>query len=134
MIRNCLSNVDTLIKEHFQGKGRLLVKLLVGQALLIGVLTFFCLTRPGGEDIQAQANLVVDQDAIRNADGDIKVTAEVIIAPANPTLIRRSPTMSLATSSTTNSSLSQFSWSVSVASSSTSSLDLFCWPSIWSSS
>ena len=84
MIRNCLSNVDTLIKEHFRGKGRLLVKLLVGQALLIGVLTFFCLTRPGGEDIQAQANLVVDQDAIRNADGNIKVTAEVIIIPSKP--------------------------------------------------
>ena len=52
-----------MIKENFRGKGRLLVKLLVGQALLIGVLTFLCLIRPGGEDIQAQANRVVDQDA-----------------------------------------------------------------------
>ena len=82
MIRDYLSNVDVLIKEHFQGKGRLLVKLLVGQALLIGFLTFFCLTRPDEEIIQAQANLVVDEDAIRNADGDIKVTAEVIITPS----------------------------------------------------
>ena len=82
MIRDYLNNVDVLIKEHFQGKGRLLVKLLVGQALLIGFLTFFCLTRPDEEIIQAQANLVVDEDAIRNADGDIKVTAEVIITPS----------------------------------------------------
>ena len=39
---------------------------------------------PGGDDIQAQANLVLDQDAIRNADGNIKATAEVIIIPSKP--------------------------------------------------
>ena len=57
MIRNILSDADSLIKEHFRGKGRLLVKLLVFQAFLIGVLTFLCLTRPCEDDIQSQANL-----------------------------------------------------------------------------
>ena len=69
MFRNLLSDADTLIKEHFRDKGRLLVKLLVFQSILIGVLTFLCLTRPGGEDIQAQTNLMINQDAIRSADG-----------------------------------------------------------------
>ena len=84
MIREQLSEVDTMIKDYFQGNGRILVKVLVCQALLIGVLTFLCLIRPGGEDIQAQANLVLDQDAIHNADGNIKATAEVIIIPSKP--------------------------------------------------
>ena len=84
MIREQLSEVDTMIKDYFQGNGRILVKVLVCQALLIGVLTFLCLIRPGGEDIQAQANLVLDQDAIRDADGNIKATAEVIIIPSKP--------------------------------------------------
>ena len=46
MIREQLSEVDTMIKDYFQGNGRILVKVLVCQALLIGVLTF--LWRPGG--------------------------------------------------------------------------------------
>ena len=48
MIREQLSEVDTMIKDYFQGNGRILVKVLVCQALLIGVLTFLCLIRPGG--------------------------------------------------------------------------------------
>ena len=93
-----------MIKDYFRGNGRLLVKLLVCQALLIGVLTFLCLIRPGGEDIQAQANLVLDQDAIRDADGNIKATAEVIIIPSKP---NSSLITSLATFSTSRSSLPQ---------------------------
>ena len=45
MIGKYFSNVDSLIKKHFRKKRPLLVKILVGQALLIGLLTFFCLTR-----------------------------------------------------------------------------------------
>ena len=40
-----MSNVDSLIKKYFRKKRSLLVMILVGQALLIGLMTFFCLTR-----------------------------------------------------------------------------------------
>merc|ERR1712142_656160 len=45
MSKISVSNLSSRIKEYFRGKGSLLVKILVGQALLIGILTFFYLTR-----------------------------------------------------------------------------------------
>ena len=70
--------------EYFRGKGHLLVKLLVGQTILIGVLTFFCLALPGDDDFQAQPKHVIDQDAFLNTDNNIKATAKVNIVSSIP--------------------------------------------------
>ena len=50
MIRKNLNKVDSLIKKYFRKKRSLLVMILVGQALLIGLLTFICLTRDGSDN------------------------------------------------------------------------------------
>ena len=50
MTKISVSNLNNRIKEYFRGKGSLLVKILVGQALLIGILTFFCLTRENSDN------------------------------------------------------------------------------------
>ena len=49
MIGKYLKKADSLVKDFFHGKGSLLVKILVGQALLILLLTFFCLTRDSSD-------------------------------------------------------------------------------------
>ena len=50
MTKISVSKLNNRIKEYFRGKGSLLVKILVGQALLIGILTFFCLTRENSDN------------------------------------------------------------------------------------
>merc|ERR1712142_986207 len=50
MTKISVSNLNSRIKEYFRGKGSLLVKILVGQALLIGILTFFYLTRDNSDN------------------------------------------------------------------------------------
>ena len=49
MIGKYLKKADSLVKDFFHGEGSLLVKILVGQALLILLLTFFCLTRDSSD-------------------------------------------------------------------------------------
>ena len=62
MIGKFLRNVDSLIKKQFRKKRSLLPMILLGQALLIGLLTFFCLTRDSRDTIlvcQASQSMIV---------------------------------------------------------------------------
>ena len=56
MIGKHVRNVDSLINKHFREKRPLLIMILAGQALLIGLLTFFCLTKDGSDYCQAEAS------------------------------------------------------------------------------
>ena len=69
MIGKYLSNVDSLIKKYFRKKRSLLVMILVGQALLIGLMTFFCLTRDSSDTIQvcgASQSMILVWDFFKN--------------------------------------------------------------------
>ena len=52
MIGKYVSNVDSLIKKYFRKKRPLLVMILVGQAFLIGLLTFLCFTKDSSDNMQ----------------------------------------------------------------------------------
>ena len=59
MIGKYVSYVDSLIKKYFRKRRPLLIMILVGQALLIGLLTFFCLSKESLDYNQALQSMIL---------------------------------------------------------------------------